>query len=59
MAHHEDSSVWNSSIDVDLHGNVIHEDEPIESKMPKRGLEIIHHICGIILRNLLCIVMEK
>ena len=26
----------NESIDVDLHGNVIHEDEPIESKMSKK-----------------------
>ena len=26
----------NESIDVDLHGNVIHEDEPNESKMSKK-----------------------
>ena len=30
----------NESIDVDVHENVIHEDEPIESKMPKKRARI-------------------
>jgi len=49
----------NESNDVDVHENVIHEDEPIESKMPKKRARNYSSLVWNFLTNLLYIVMEK
>ncbi|RZC03446.1 Zinc finger BED domain-containing protein RICESLEEPER 2 [Glycine soja] len=49
----------NESNDVDVHENVIHEDEPIESKMPKKRARNYSSLVWNFLTNLLYIVMEN